>query len=153
MEHYNVSSTYGSHHTQNSYSNTTPFAAETDIPSSHCPKCFHSSTLIAALWQRISALEGQIFQVSAEKAGAENVVRSLLHLQTNFLGTRPQTSSQGSHSSETTNHQPTGINQSFDSCDTLIQTSPIPDQSASESSKAKDPPLIDFFDSCETVSD
>lgn len=50
---------------------------------SHCLKCLHSSAQISNLWQRISELEGNLYQASIEKTAAQAVLKSLLDFHTN----------------------------------------------------------------------
>lgn len=120
----------------------------TALSLSQCKKCHHSSALIAALWQRISLLECQIFQISTEKQGAENVVRTLLHSQTPFPD--PTLSSAPAINSD--NQSPVSLNQSFTSSDTFIETTPTVFESPNKDVCLIDQPLIDFSDHIERVS-
>jgi len=127
------------------------FAFNTTFPNAHCQKCFHSSTLIAALWERISELEGRLYQVSAEKHGVEDVVRSILRLQTISLESHQRPSKQGVRDFEDSSYKINNLNESFESCDTLVELSPIAENSASESLNVIDQPLIDVSEPFDSV--
>lgn len=127
------------------------FAFNTTSPNTQCPKCCHSSALIAALWERISELEGRVYRVSAEKHSVEEAARSVFLLQNISLESHQRPSKQGVRDCEEPGHTSNSINESFDSCDTLVGSSPIVESSASESFNLIDQPLIDLSGPYETV--
>jgi len=127
------------------------FAFNTLFPNAQCQKCSHSSALIAALWERVSELEGRLYQVSAEKHGVEDVVRSILRLQTISLESHQRPSKQGVRDFEDSGYNTNSLNESCESCDTLVESSPIAEDSASESLNVIDQPLIDLFGPYESV--
>lgn len=127
------------------------FAFNSAFPNAQCQKCCHSSALIAALWERISELEGCIYRVAAEKHTVEDVVRSVLRLQNVSLESHQRPSKQGVRDHEESGHTYNNIHESFNSCDTLVESSPILERSASESLNVIDQPLIDLSGHYEAV--
>lgn len=61
--------------------NAPGFSSDTAFLASQCLGCSQSSAVVAALWQRISALEAKLFRVTIEKSTTENIVRSIAPLQ------------------------------------------------------------------------
>jgi len=132
-------------------SNPAGFAPNTGFPSAHCHKCCHSSALVAALWERISELESRIHQISAEKHGVETVVRSILRLETTSIEPHHRNYSKDVHGSGEPGNKTTSGTESFQSSDTLVELSPIAENSATEGLNVIDQPLIDLSGPHETV--
>jgi len=127
------------------------FACNTTFPNAQCQKCCHSSALIAALWERISELEGRLHQASAEKHSVEDVVRSILRLKKISLGSNQRPPKHGVLDTEEPGSMTNSLNESFESCDTLVESSPIAENSPSRSLNVIDQPLIDLSGPYENV--
>ena len=112
-----------------------------------CDHCCPSSTLVAALWQRIYALEGQIIQVSAEKLRADAIFRSLRNLPTSQHGSSQASTGHTGNTSQ----QSCSPKQSFQTDDTLVESILTAASPKHQGSNTEDQPLIDLSESEETV--
>ena len=153
MENHYSNASDGSQHVQGSctYLNAANVNGNAGHPGSRCGNCHNTSALIATLWQRIAGLEKQLFQVSAEKSGIENALRLLLQWQTSSVDPSTKASISGVYNSDQS-YLGTNAGQSFDSSDTLVETTPIAERTIMTDLNIMDQPLIEFSVSGNAVS-
>ena len=135
----------GSRHSQGSciHPNVANIQGNAGYPDSQCGNCHNTSALIARLWQRIAGLEKQLLQVSAEKSGIENAFRLLLQWQTSSVDPYTKASIPGVYNSGQS-YLGANTGQSFDSSDTLVETTPAAEKSILTDMNIMDQPLIEF---------
>ena len=144
MENHYSNASNGSCHGQGScsYPNAGNIEGKAGYPESQCGNCHNISALMATLWQRIAGLEKQLFQVSAEKSGIENAFRLLLQWQT-AVDRRTKASIVGVCNSGQS-YLGANTGRSFDSSDTLVETTPTAEKSIVTDMNIMDQPLIEF---------